>query len=92
VTSAPAGRLVPRPPSLASRVLLAATPLRPPRTSPTRESDRLLRRIKTLVQDTRCDKEATVIELEAQRREIERLKTQLAEIVKRAAAANWERP
>jgi hypothetical protein len=51
-----------------------------------RESDRLLRRIRTLVQDTRCDKEATVIELEAQRREIERLKT------KRAEAANWERP
>ena len=52
---------------------------------PRREADRLLQRIRTLVrEDRRCDG-ARSIELEERAQEIERLKTQLAEVVKRTA-------
>ena len=52
---------------------------------PRREADRLLQRIRTLVrEDRRCDR-ARSIELEERAQEIERLKTQLAEVVKRTA-------
>jgi hypothetical protein len=53
---------------------------------PTRETDRLLRRIRTLVHESRADYGANDVELEARRREIERLKAELADIVKHTAA------
>lgn len=45
-----------------------------------------MQRIRTLVHDSRRDDGANRIELEARRREIDRLKAQLAELVKRTAA------
>lgn len=48
-----------------------------------RESDRLLARIRTLVQQTDRGDGADGATVRAQRREIEHLKLQLAEIVKR---------
>lgn len=55
---------------------------------PTRESDRLLQRIRTLVQDDRRPNGPNSFALEARRREIERLKTELADVVKRTAATD----
>jgi len=52
---------------------------------PGREADRLLQRIRTLVREGRHGDGASRIELEARAQEIERLKTQLAEVVKRTA-------
>jgi hypothetical protein len=54
---------------------------------PTRESDRLLERLRTLVHDNRRSNGASRIELQARRREIERLKAELADVVKRTAAS-----
>ena len=52
---------------------------------PSREADRLLQQIRTLVREDRRGDGASRIELEARAQEIERLKTQLAEVVKRTA-------
>lgn len=52
---------------------------------PRREADRLLQQIRTLVREDRRGDGASRIELEARAQEIERLKTQLAEVVKRTA-------
>lgn len=57
---------------------------------PSRETDRLLQRIRTLVHDSRRDNGANDVELEARSREIERLKVQLAEVVKRSATTEGE--
>jgi hypothetical protein len=54
-------------------------------TPPPRGADRLLQRIRTLVQDGTRHDGASPIELEARRQEIERLKARLAELVKRTA-------
>jgi hypothetical protein len=48
-----------------------------------RETDRLLERIRTLVRQTDRGDGAGAATLRAQQREIERLKSQLAEVVKR---------
>ena len=53
-------------------------------TPTSRETDRLLQRIRALVRDRRRA-DASAAEREARTREIERLKAQLAEIVKRTA-------
>jgi hypothetical protein len=52
-------------------------------TSPRRETDRLLQRIRTLVQQTDRGGAVSGATVSAQKREIEHLKSQLAEIVKR---------
>ena len=52
-------------------------------TSPRRETDRLLQRIRTLVQQTDRGDGVSRATVSAQKREIEHLKSQLAEIVKR---------
>jgi hypothetical protein len=52
-------------------------------TSPRRETDRLLQRIRTLVRETARGDGSNGATLRAQKREIEQLKSQLAEIVKR---------
>jgi hypothetical protein len=52
---------------------------------PPRETDRLLQRIRTLVQESPSHNRADGIEPEKRRREIERLKTELAELVKQTA-------
>jgi hypothetical protein len=59
---------------------------------PKRESDRLLERLRTLVQDNRRAIGASSVELDARSREIERLKAELAEVVKRTAATEGEPP
>jgi hypothetical protein len=53
-----------------------------PGLSPRRESDQLLQRIRTLVRESGRDDGRSGIELEAQRREIDRLKAELADVVK----------
>jgi hypothetical protein len=53
---------------------------------PPRDTDRLLQRIRTLVRESRTEKSANGTELEARRREIERPKAELAELVKQTAA------
>jgi len=53
------------------------------RTPSLRESDRLLERIRELVRQTDRDDHPSSAALRAQRREIEDLKSQLAELVKR---------
>jgi hypothetical protein len=50
---------------------------------PRRESDQLLQRIRSLVRDTGRVDGRDGVELEARRREIDRLKSELAEAVKR---------
>jgi len=57
---------------------------------PKRESDRLLERLRMLVQDSRRGVRASSIELQAGSREIERLKAELAEVVKRTAATDGQ--
>ena len=52
---------------------------------PGREADRLLQRIRALVREGRRGDGASRIELEARAQEIEQLKTQLAEVVRRTA-------
>jgi hypothetical protein len=54
---------------------------------PRRETDRLLERLRTLVHDGRRVSGASSIELEARSREIERLKAELADVVRRTATA-----
>jgi len=58
--------------------------------APTREADRLLRRIRTLVHDSQRTT-TTRLEREACSREIERLKSELATVVKETVAAERER-
>ena len=55
-----------------------------------RTADRLLQRIRMLVRESRSDNGANGVELEEREREIERLKEQLAEVVKRTAANDGE--
>jgi hypothetical protein len=50
---------------------------------PRRESDQLLQRIRSLVRESERVDGRDGVELEAQRREIDRLKSELAEAVKR---------
>jgi hypothetical protein len=57
---------------------------------PRRESDQLLQRIRKLVRASDRDDGATSVGLEAQRREIDRLKSQLADVVKRTATSEGE--
>jgi hypothetical protein len=57
---------------------------------PTRESDRLLERLRTLVHDSRRSNGASRIELQARTREIERLKAELADVVKRTAPSEGD--
>jgi hypothetical protein len=57
---------------------------------PKRESDRLLERLRTLVHESRRGRGANSVELEARNREIEGLKAQLADGVKRTAATEAE--
>jgi hypothetical protein len=54
-----------------------------PEPFPRRESDQLLQRIRSLVRDSERVDGRDGVELEAQRREIDRLKSELAEAVKR---------
>jgi hypothetical protein len=55
-----------------------------------RERDQVLRRIRTLISES-AD-EGRIVQLEAKRREIARLKSELAEAVKRNAASEGEPP
>jgi len=57
--------------------------------TPTREADRLLRRIRALVHDSRRTTTSR-LEREACSREIERLKSELAAVVKETVAAERE--
>jgi hypothetical protein len=57
---------------------------------PKRESDRLLERLRTLVHDSRRGVGASSLELEERSREMERLKGELADAVKRTAATERE--
>lgn len=52
---------------------------------PKRESDHLLERLRTVVRNTRRGSSASSIELEARSREIEHLKSERAEVVRRTA-------
>ena len=54
-----------------------------PSASGRRESDRLLQRIRALVRKSERDDGRNSVELDAQTREIDRLKSELAELVKR---------
>jgi hypothetical protein len=54
--------------------------------APKRESDRLLEGLRTLVHEGRLANGTSSIELQARTREIERLKAELADVVKRTAA------
>jgi ATP-dependent protease ClpP protease subunit len=57
---------------------------------PKRESDRLLERLRMLVHDSRRGNGASSTELERRSREIERLRAELADVVKQTAATEGE--
>jgi hypothetical protein len=54
-----------------------------PRPSRRRERDRLLQRIRALVRESERDDGRKSVELDAKRREIAQLKSELADVVKR---------
>jgi hypothetical protein len=55
-------------------------------------TDRLLQRIRTLIRQTRADYAADDASMRGRRREIDRLKSELAECVKRNPTESFRRP